>query len=322
MSEEKCTFVVKLGKKGTAHTTQGMNQHTLYNNKGHRRPALRALLLATASLLLLTLTSCNGKQEADQRWVDSILQVCDTMPDDTLAYIIEDAPLSAAVDENFIDFFYTFTHNPQFQRSRITLPFSIKGHDGEELRRITTHREFLQEFALPATDCYVLLMNSDSELGEQFSNITSEAELQLVNLAESKISNFIYSRTPDGPWMMTGGTEEPFSTHPLGEFLTFYNAFSSDSAYQVAHLAKEVAYSEPAEEIGEEPTEGTIDPEQFPSFAPEAMPKGKMLIMNAVSPSTDPQRIVMAVCEQSSGMMDILTFEHEEGQWKLTRLER
>ncbi len=263
--------------------------------------------------------SCSGKQSANQDWVDSVLEDCDSIPEDTLVYEIEETPISKGVDENFIDFFYTFTHNRQFQLERLQLPLAVKDTDGEVLRNIRKLSDFDKEFTPSSKEYYVLLLSDISELEQDFSSKAKSVEVDVINLASNEYRFFDCVRKDEG-WTVTAVSELPLASHPYGSFWRFYHQFVQDSVYQVAHINQPLAISLPDEDNDGELIEGNIDADQFSVFAPE-MPNGHVLMIHYNGIEKDAKHVVMVKCGVSSSMMDIMTFECEEGEWKLVKLE-
>lgn len=268
---------------------------------------------------LCGITSCNGKQSAQQEWVDSVLEECDTIPEDTLVYEIEEAPLSVGVDENFMDFFYTFTHNRNFMLSRLQLPLSVRNEEGEELRVLRKLSDFDKEFLASAKDYYVLLLSDMSELEADLSSSAREAEVHVIDLNNNVFRLFGCVRKDDG-WKVSSESESPLSEHPNSSFWNFYHHFVQDSVYQVAHISQPLSISLPDEESEGELIEGNIDADQYVVFAPE-LPMSHVLMIHFNDIKRNPNHVIFIKCGVSSSMMDILTFERVDGEWKLVKLE-
>lgn len=284
------------------------------------------ITLAVASISwisILCLSGCSGKQQADQDWVDSVLEECDCLSEDSLVYDVEDTPLSEAVDENFNDFFYTFTHNKTFRLSRVQFPVSVVDHADEELRMLKNQRDFEQEFAPTSNDYYVLLLNDVAELADDPASQIQTADVDLVDLHNEHVRRFACART-NGQWKLLSEKELAFSSHPVGGFLDFYYHFEKDSVFRIDHVAQPLSISMPEEDDESddesELIEGTIDADQFPVFAPE-LPQGKIIMMDYGLLHSHPSRVVMVKCGMASSMMEMMTFERDEEGWKLVKLE-
>lgn len=271
--------------------------------------------IATACLFC----SCNGKHAADQRWVDSVLNVCDSLPDDTLVYDMPSENVSSMVDEYFNDFIYTFSHNKRFQQSRILFPLNVYDGNGEKMREITNSKDMNLFFPLNAPDSYVMLLNDVSQV-EDASSTMIVADLQLIDFDQECVRRLECERQ-NGQWMLNKAEEFTLDSHPFGDFLKFYNSFSSDSVYQIQHIAQPLSISIPDEDDENDLIEGTIDAAQFPVFAP-VLPKGKILMVDYGQIVSNPHKVVMVKCGMGSGMMDIMSFEEEEGEWKLVSMEQ
>ncbi len=262
---------------------------------------------------------CGGRQTADEAWVDSVLEACDSIPEDTLVYDVEDLPLSEAVDGNFVDFLYTFTHNRTFQLSRLQLPLAVMDDAEEPQRYIRNQRTFDGEFNPTSKDYYVLLLNDLSELENAFGDGATTAALHLVDLPANRIRCFDCVRT-EGIWQVVMENDKSLGSYSRGGFLEFYHRFATDSVYQIAHIAQPLNISMPDEDEEGEMIEGTIDADQFPVFSPE-LPVGQIMVMECGERACNPNRVVMVKCGMASSMMDVLTFERDGEGWKLVSLE-
>lgn len=276
-------------------------------------------VVSISILVVISLTSCNGKQSQDQEWVDSVLRACDSQPEDSLVYEIEQEVLSDAVDENFNDFIYTFTHNGEFQLERLQLPLKMMGESGEPLRVIRNTTEFREEFNPSSKDYYVMLVSDISSMEEDYGSTAREAQLDLIDLHKRQVREFGYAR-PDGKWTLKTAHVISFDNHSMSSFLDFYQHFVTDSVYQIAHIAEPLMISMPGEDDDVELIEGTIDPCQFPVFAPE-LPDGQFMVLDYNKEALNAKRIVMIKCGMASSMMNILTFEQDGGVWRLISLE-
>lgn len=275
--------------------------------------------MGCAAVLSLFLMACNSKQRADEAWVDSVLQAIDSIPDEQLDYAVEEVPLSTAVDGDFNDFIYTFLNNGQFQAERVSWPLHVTDHTGSELRSISSGKELREMFRQAPTDYFVMFLNDVSQLEEDVSSSRDDAFVHLVDLDRSQVSRCSYVRQ-EGHWMMGDVCELDFDEHPLGSFLSFYRQFASDSIYQIDHVAQPLDIVVPDEDDETGYIEGTIDADQFPLFSPE-LPAGIMMVVDYGQLASHAHRIVMAKCGMGNGMMDLLTFEHEGGEWKLVKME-
>lgn len=267
----------------------------------------------------LGLLSCNSKQKADEAWVDSVLQAIDSIPDEQLDFSVDEVPLSDAVDGNFNDFIYAFLHSRQLQSERVGWPLKVTDSGGEIVRTLRNRGE-LRKVVFPSSmDYFLFLLDDAKQLEEDAGSMSEEAFVHLVDFNDMRVNRCTYQRK-NGIWMLGNVCEQSFSESHFGNFLSFYSQFSADSVYQIEHVAQPLNISMPDEENDMETIEGTIDADQFPLFSPE-LPSGVVMVVDYGQLEENANRVVMVKCGMSNGMMDIMTFEHEEGEWKLTGLE-
>lgn len=263
--------------------------------------------------------SCGGKQDANQRWVDSVLSICDSIPEDSLVYDVTEDVISESVDEYFFDFVYAFTHNPKFLKTRTMLPLSIFDAEGSELREIKDDQEIMNLFNMGDADSYVMLLNESSQLENDMVSTALAADIQMVDFVSDRVRKLECERQ-NGQWMLSKVSEFPINVHPYSDFLQFYRSFSTDSVFQLNHIAQPLDISLPDEEEGGI-IEGTIDAVQFPVFAP-VLPQDRMMLVDYGQMPECANKVVMVKCGLASGMMDILTFKENDGNWILTSVEQ
>lgn len=278
--------------------------------------AILLLMIATYGSIVV---SCSGKQKADEAWVDSVLEAIDSIPDESLDFTVDEVPINTALDGNFNDFIYTFLHNRQLQSERVGWPLRVTDAEGKVIRTVR-NRAGLHKLLTPScTDYFVMLLEDVCQIESDASSTNSEAYVHLVDFDDLHINRCSYQRK-EGLWMLNNVSEQTFNEHPLGRFLAFYQKFVSDSVYQIDHVAQPLNITMPDEEEETGSIEGTIDADQFPLFSPE-LPNGVVMFVDYGQLELDANRIVMVKCGMSNGMMDILTFEQEYGEWKLVGLE-
>lgn len=283
-------------------------------------------------LLSMTVSCQDVKQAANEKWVDSILHVCDTMKADTLFSEEPEAEPSVTVDENFNDFLFTFLHNSNFQSQRIVLPLpvcNIVEVGGTSIRTLQDFSALMQDVD---KDYYVLLLDNLDELDSAPLDAASQARVHVVDLASEQVNSFSCSRD-DGLWKIQSLVRHTLVTFAYADFMYFYRRFASDSIYQAAHVAHPLTVCLEDEEGEGDIIEGTIDADQFPAFSP-VLPSGRFMIIEYGTVTDDDgtrqrdsgtgildRRCVMAKCGIGNGMMDILTFEKGTEEWKLTEIE-
>lgn len=282
----------------------------------YMRVGLVTLVFASACLF----AACNSKQKSDQEWVDSVMNALDSIPDETIDFSLqEDTTISIAVDENFNDFLYNFMHNSRFRVERVQWPLRMVNADNHPVREINRGSELKDILSLVSSDYYVMLLNSISQLESDPASNATHASMKMVSLDEAIVQHFDFSRD-SGEWRLMALRVDDFEDNHIGSFYSFYNRFLSDSTFQTEHIAQPLEVSLPDDEEENAYIEGTIDADQFPLFSPE-LPSGVMMVVDLGLLNENPHRIVMVKCGVATSMMDILTFERDGDEWRLTKLE-
>lgn len=310
----------------------------MYNNKDMHikgeffKPLPRVFIVFSVSLLLVTVSCHGGMQTADERWVDSVLQACDSIELDTLAYeVVEEEP-AVSVDENFNDFLFDFLHNRKFQSERVQLPLPVCDAvevGGTEVRDIHDFRKLLQDVE---QDYFVLLLPDINDLATDPSSCAQQARIHLVSLLSSMVSSLYCSRE-EGKWMVKSLMKHPLTTFVQSDFMHFYQQFANDTLYQASHVKHPLTVYLEDEDYEGEIIEGSIDADQFPVFSP-VLPQDRFMVIEygrmvdegsekaAILPAASlDRRCVMVKCGIGNGMMDVLTFEKEGEEWMLTEIE-
>lgn len=273
--------------------------------------------------LLLALVACKGgKTDGESTGGTSdAMELQDEYDEeeeeDTLVYVIPETPLTDAVDESFPDFLYTFLHRKSFQRQRAAYPVEVRDESGEVVETLRNGRSVSEAVCLPEQDWFVLLIDQDADPYDYMDQDVESAEMQHVSLSSAHIRTYGFNRTPEG-WKLTSVSSRTAGSERA--FLNFYHRFATDSIYRSAHLAEEIFISIPSPEDEMETINGNIDSDQWDVFAPE-LPEGEILVLD-IGTALDRHRGVKFVkCSVASSMMEILTFERNENDWKLVRYE-
>lgn len=282
-------------------------------------PNMKGIANTWIVLLGIVFISCNNKQHADEAWVDSVLHAIDSIPDENLDFTLNEVPIVKAVDGNFNDFIYAFLHNRQLQTERVEWPVKVLDTEGQVVRILRNRTEFRKALFPSSQDYFVMLLNNVSQMEEDAGSSSDEAYVHLVDFDNLCVERCSFLRE-DGFWMLNDVFEQSFIEHPLSGFLSFYHKFVVDSAYQINHVVQPLTISIPDEYEEMGTIEGTIDADQFPLFSPE-LPSGVVMLVDYGQLELKSDRIVMVKCGMANGMIDILTFEHKEGEWKLVELE-
>ena len=220
----------------------------MFNKKSF---ALQILLLHLSSFLL----SCvdNEKRVLVEEPVVAVEQV---QMEDSLV-LLEEEVLPETADELFVDFFFNFVTDVDFQNQRIVYP--LKYNDGDTVVRLK--RQDWSEFnKFASLEYYSVLYEREQDLELQNETSLNYVSVEWINLDDLIIQKYNFQRLT-GKWKLIDICKEKTSDGPNGSFIDFYNNFSRDSLFQIRSLKKplrlvsyeeEDSISQYVEEIGGE----------------------------------------------------------------------
>lgn len=264
--------------------------------------------------VIISLFSCHqGRGVEDQTDSDS-LQV-DSCQEDSLSFVEEEIEeAEKKLDVSFDDFLFAFTHSLKLFYQRVKYPIILVTEDGTEVE--VASRNFHREFNFLEEEFFTVLYGDASQIEEDKTD--SVVLIERINLDAQEIRTYGFTKT-DGKWMFTSMQDSDMHDSELGDFLSFYSAFSSDSLFQTRHIAHHISISMLDPEDDGAYIDGTIDADQWTSFCPE-VPSG--IITNIRRGQTyGGMQMVMQKCGTSNGLQELLTFRKEGEDWKLVSYE-
>lgn len=273
----------------------------------------------TWMLMVLCLMSCGGKKTNDSVESDTLSA---EEPDadeeylDTLVYDTDDTPLTEAVDESFLDFFYTFLNRRSFQLQRVTYPVPVHDASGEVVETLKNGRSVSDAFQFAGYDYLVMLLGPEQDPYDYLNSDARHAEIRQMDLVGGGCRSYAFDRQEED-WYFTGIQQE--ANYHDG-FVHFYAKFANDSVFRAEHLSPEIFVSLPSTEDEMEMVDGNIDSGQWDVFSPE-LPRQSFLLLTMGEEVEKPHSVKFVKCGVASSMMEILTFEREDNDWKLVRYE-
>ena len=246
-------------------------------------------------LLGLLAIGCTDRRAAasdEEAQTDSLAG--DSLATDTIADLVEDAPLPKAVDELFDDFFFNFAGNRRMQMSRIAFPLAVV-KDGRTARLQRGQWRYSHFFM--AEGFYMLLLDDIRQDSLSKSYGLRQASVEKLYLREDLMKKYDFRRAADGQWQLVRIEHKPLGEHPCADFLHFYERFEEDSG--------EVT--------------GSIMPEQWPSFKPEIIPQGIVYCVNYGQHYSNERQKVVVVRGVANGLSIEMTFHRKSDGWKLVR---
>lgn len=278
----------------------------------------------TAFLLAVLMQSCEVRREpsslADNGEEDP--SPCDTAWTDTLDMeeeLVDDVEDERHLDENFMDFLFSFARSHRLQRERICYPLAQIQDTGDTL--MVKAGEWQPDFSFLEQDYYTVLYDDVDQIEELKNSNTDHVLVEAINLTTLGLATFDFERN-NGRWNLVGQRNLYVQQSDLSDFLVFYRQFCTDSLFQCGSIVQPLHFSmlDPEDEMTV--VEGTIDVEQWSSFCPE-VPSGIITNVRSGQTYTNPNRMVLQKCGQGNGLMEVFVFEknRHKNKWMLISYE-
>ena len=280
---------------------------------------LSFVLVFMSALIIacFTATGCSDKKAPAQDSIssqDSLDSV--SVPIDTVATLISEAPMPKAADELFDDFIFNFGANRRLQLKRIQFPLR-EYHDGK-LARTFTRKQWRMEHFFMRQDFYTLILDDMKQLAAVKDTTVSHVVVEKIFLDEDMIRQYVFNRM-EGQWKMTSINQQEMRENRNGGFLRFYRSFATDSAFQCHHLNDPVYFSGPDPDDDFGTITGEIAPETWPAFAPQ-LPTGVIYNIIYGKNHRESHTKIFMLRGIANGLEMWLTFKHEGERWMLTKL--
>ena len=277
-------------------------------------------LLFVVGIAGLLLVACQGQksnsESAAEESADST-QTVDTTATTLQEEIAEEGPMPKAADELFDDFIFNFAANKKLQTSRVKFPLKVMR--GDEVSYVSKG-QWQMEYFFMNQDYYTLLFNSEEEMERvQQSNTIEHAVVEKIYLEAKTVKQFVFDRV-NGLWMLQQVIHMPLSESKNASFLMFYEQFSkNEDGYQAKHLSESVNFvgPDPDDDFGR--MEGVITPDTWEAFAPD-LPSNMIYNIVYGEPQKETGRKIFVLRGIANGLELELTFKHEGGKWKLTKM--
>ena len=276
-------------------------------------------LLFGALALVVLMFSCKGKQAEgvaqDASEDTTSLAAQDTMATDTLEQLIAETPMPRAADELFDDFLFNFAANHRLQMERVAFPLRvIRNGDTTRVDKNNWKRErfFMHQ------DFYTVIFAGEKQMGLVKDTSVSEAVVEKIYFNTGAVLQYQFKRVK-GAWMLLEQKTEPIKSNHNASFLEFYHKFVTDSMFQAQSLAETVVFVGPDPDDDFAQMEGIVTPDTWPAFAPELPDR---MIYNIVygKHERNTERKIFVMRGIANGLEVEMTFEHTDGQWRLTKI--
>ena len=278
-----------------------------------KKLSLILMLLVLAGFMTNSCTG--GKSSSTDDDLDNDSLSTDSLERDSVVDLVEDAPLSKAVDELFDDFFFNFAGNQRTQMSRIQFPLPVhaNGHT-----TMLERRQWKRSYFFMSDGYYVVLLDDIDDDALSKDTTVNKAYVERLDFDSGKVKRYDFQRLR-GEWRLTAITHNTLENHANASFFQFYKHFATDEDFQVESLGSFVLMTAP--DSDEEFTEvtGSISPEQWPAFKPELIPSGVVYFVNYGQHDTSETQKVFIVRGVANGLNIEMDFQRKDGQWKLLK---
>lgn len=268
-------------------------------------------------VIMLMMFSCTGKKagQTEEMPADSVADTTDVAETDTLELLITETPMPRAADAMFDDFVFNFAANKRLQKERIIFP--LRQTEGGKTSTIEEDHWQMEHFFM-RQGYYTLLFNDEKQMSLMKDTAVSEAIVEKIQLKKNRVTNYLFQRIR-GAWMLKGILVTPIEENVNADFLSFYQKFVSDSAFQVKSLHETVEFVGPDPDDDFNMMEGVITPDTWEAFAP-TLP-GKVLY-NIVygKPQPSGNEKIFLLRGVANGLELELRFKKVGEKWKLFKM--
>lgn len=278
--------------------------------------ALIVFILLALSFCGFTIGGCTDKKAATS---DSLLNdsnKVDSTPVDTLEEIISEQPMPKAADELFDDFFFNFAANKKLQLKRIKFPLAII-RNGKPYKILNKRNWRMQRFFM-RQGYYTLIFDNKHQLHLLKDTTVCHVVVEEIAFSKKSVKQYMFDRI-NGEWMLTSINVNAMYQNNNASFLKFYDRFSSDSVFQQKSMAELVTFTAPNPDDDFSTITGSIIPEQWSSFKPALIPRGKIYNIIYGQKYIQSSRKIFLVRGVANGMEIEFVFKKHRGKWQLVK---
>ena len=266
---------------------------------------------------VLLVFSCTGKKTNQSVEVpaDSIADSVDTADVDTMEMLITETPMPRAADAVFDDFLFNFLANKRLQKERIIFPLKMMAN-GKTTQ--VEKSQWKMEHLFMRQGYYTLLFNDDKQMELMKDTAVSEAVVEKILLQKNEVTNYCFQRIK-GAWMLREVRTTLMADDPKASFLTFYQRFVTDSAFQMKSLNETVQFVGPDPDDEFSVMEGVITRDTWEAFAPE-LPEKTLYNIIYGKPQPEGNSVIYLLRGVSNGQEMELRFKKMGGKWMLMKM--
>ncbi len=228
-----------------------------------------------------------------------------------------DEELPERADELFDDFIFEFARLRKVRLERVEFPLpSIVRGDTVWL----TREQWEYEPLFMDQDYYTVFFNDEEQMELEKRTDLDMVDVEQIRLGQRVVKTCRFQRL-EGEWRLTQESIRDFtSAEPLDRFMDFYSRFVSDTGFQQRSVSNTLRYvtTDPDDDFNT--IESTLEHDQWDAFKPQ-LPDESVTNIRYGQTYEDSDCMVLVKAGISNGLMDILDFRREDGEWKLVSYE-
>lgn len=261
-----------------------------------------------------TTTSCSDKKPVSDSVLVDTTSV-DTTAQDSTEEIIAQTPVPKAADELFDDFFFNFCANKKLQLKRIKFPLPVvSGNKTTMLQK----KQWKVDHFFMRQEFYTLILDNSKQLEWAKDTSIQHVVVEKIFLDKSLVKQYVFDKI-DGLWTMTSIETKGFGNSKNASFLAFYKKFVSNQDFQQESINEPLTFVGPDPDDDFKNITGSLEPEQWPAFAPE-LPQGMIYNILYGQKYTESSQKIFMIRGIANGQEASLTFKRKGGNWKLIKL--
>jgi hypothetical protein len=267
-------------------------------------------------ILNLLLISCNKSKTPavveSEAQEDSIRANADTIGIDSN----EVAP-PKAVDELFADFIFSYSTNKSFQYRRTDFP--LKEYRNGRLFNRINRIDWKFDKIYYTHSLHIIILDSEKTLNNIIGVKTDTVKADRLLFKQKSCKQYVFAKE-QGIWRLAYINIMRLSAHSDAGFLSFYQKFATDTAFQMRHLSESIDFTTYDADNHYKKLDGIIDNSQWEAFRPE-LPANDVFCLDYGLPLTSKNTRIVSVRGNSNGMSSMFKFRLIKGAWKLVKFE-
>ena len=267
--------------------------------------------------MVLIMFSCTGNKanQTEDVPADSVADSIDTTDVDSMEMLITETPMPRAADAMFDDFLFNFLANKKLQKERVVFPLRVT-ENGKTTK--IEKADWKMEHLFMRQGYYTLLFNDDKQMQLMKDTAVSEAVVEKILLSKNQVKNYVFQRIK-GAWLLLEIRVTPLQSDANASFLSFYQRFVTDSAFQVKSISETVDFVGPDPDDDFNMMEGVITPDTWEAFAP-TLPHKTLYNIIYGKPQAEGKQKIYLLRGVANGLEMELRFRKEGGRWLLKKM--